>query len=52
VHAKHSRHLRFVQNGDKCGISNDFWNLYDADVERAAALNCKVLTAAVQRKHI
>ncbi len=32
-----------MQNGDKCGISNDFWNLYDADIERAAALNCKVI---------
>ena len=47
VHAQHSRGLHFVQNGDKCGVSNDFWNLYDADIERAVALNCKVLTAVV-----
>ncbi len=52
VHAQDFRALRSVQNGDKCGISNDFWNLYDADFERAVALNCKVLTAAVGRKNM
>ena len=28
-----------LQGGDKCGKSSDFWNNYEADIERAAKLN-------------
>lgn len=31
-----------IYNGDRCGASCDFWNRYEEDLERAAALgsNC------------
>ena len=28
-----------IDGGDRCGIACDFWNLYEADIERAHSLN-------------
>ncbi len=36
------------QNGDRCGRSNDFWNLYEADIQRAAALNVKLFRLSIE----
>ena len=40
------------QNGDRCGTSNDFWNLYEADLERAAALNVKLFRLSIEWSRI
>lgn len=41
-----------LQNGDKCGTSNDFWNLYEADLERAAQLNVKLFRLSIEWSRI
>ena len=41
-----------LQHGDKCGTSNDFWNLYEADIERAAQLNVKLFRLSIEWSRI
>mmetsp|Transcript_17931 Transcript_17931/g.53969 ORF Transcript_17931/g.53969 Transcript_17931/m.53969 type:complete len:526 (+) Transcript_17931:343-1920(+) len=41
-----------IANGDKCGNSNDFWNLYEEDIERAAALNVKFFRLSIEWSRI
>lgn len=41
-----------LQNDDKCGTSSDFWNLYEADIERAAKLNVKLFRLSVEWSRI
>lgn len=41
-----------IQNGDKCGVSNDFWNCFEADIERAADLNCRLFRLSIEWSRI
>lgn len=41
-----------LQNGDQCGVSNDFWNLYEEDIERAAKLNVKLFRLSIEWSRI
>lgn len=41
-----------LQHGDKCGTSNDFWNLYEADIQRAAELNVKLFRLSIEWSRI
>jgi beta-glucosidase/6-phospho-beta-glucosidase/beta-galactosidase len=41
-----------LQHGDKCGTSNDFWNLFEADIQRAAELNVKLFRLSIEWSRI
>jgi beta-glucosidase/6-phospho-beta-glucosidase/beta-galactosidase len=41
-----------IAHGDKCGTSNDFWNLFEADIQRSAQLNVKLFRLSIEWSRI